>query len=143
MFDRILTPTDGSDTARKAIDLGIELAGVHDASVHVLYVLKTHFPLEEHSDDLLEDQQRAADSSAQAIAEQASAKGLDTVTEVRQGVPHRQILSYVDAADIDLIVMGTHGRTGLGHYLLGSTTEKVVRLADVEVLTSQTVEPQM
>jgi len=58
-------------------------------------------------------------------------------TAVIQGAPYRRILEYADDAGIDLIVMGTHGRTGLDRYLLGSVTEKVVRTADVPVLTAR------
>lgn len=54
---------------------------------------------------------------------------------VAQGTPHQAILDHIDEHDIDLVVMGTHGRTGLDRYLLGSITEKVVRLSDAPVLT--------
>jgi nucleotide-binding universal stress UspA family protein len=54
---------------------------------------------------------------------------------VAQGTPHQAILDYIGEHDIDLVVMGTHGRTGLDRYLLGSITEKVVRLSDAPVLT--------
>jgi nucleotide-binding universal stress UspA family protein len=60
---------------------------------------------------------------------------VQTRTEVRSGNPHETILDYTDEHDIDLVVMGTHGRTGLDRYLLGSVTEKVVRTSDVPVLT--------
>jgi nucleotide-binding universal stress UspA family protein len=70
------------------------------------------------------------------VIQQAEAAGVDTIEGVvAQGAPHRAILDYVDEQDIDLIVMGTHGRTGLDRYLLGSVTEKVVRLSDAPVLT--------
>ena len=53
---------------------------------------------------------------------------------VLSGRPHRAIVDYAAEYDVDLIVMGTHGRTGLDRYLLGSVTERVVRLSDVPVL---------
>lgn len=55
------------------------------------------------------------------------------------GVPSEEILDYADANGVDLIVMGTHGRTGLPRLLLGSTTERVVRLFDAPVLTVRTL----
>jgi len=57
------------------------------------------------------------------------------VSEQRHGEPHRVIVEYANEEDCDLVVMGTHGRTGLQRYLLGSVTEKVVRTCDVPVLT--------
>ena len=57
------------------------------------------------------------------------------VTETREGVPHDTILEYAEEADVDVVVMGTHGRSGLDRYLLGSVTERVVRSAEVPVLT--------
>ncbi|QUO47139.1 universal stress protein [Halorubrum ruber] len=59
----------------------------------------------------------------------------ETVTAVETGTPHSAILEYADENDVDLVVMGTHGRTGVERYLLGSVAEKVVRLADVPVTT--------
>lgn len=66
------------------------------------------------------------------------AEGIDDVsveTAVVRGTPYRTILDYADEEGVDLIVMGTHGHTGLDRYLLGSVTEKIVRTADQPVLT--------
>ena len=65
----------------------------------------------------------------------------DAVGSVLEGTPHRAILEYTDEHHIDLIVMGTHGRTGLDRYLLGSVAEKVVRLFEVPVLTTRLAQP--
>ena len=70
------------------------------------------------------------------MIEQAEDDGVETIEGmVSQGSPHRAILDYIEDQDIDLVVMGTHGRTGLDRYLLGSVTEKVVRLSDAPVMT--------
>lgn len=61
--------------------------------------------------------------------------GVETESVLRVGTPHQIITAYATHHDIDLIVMGTHGRTGVDRYLLGSVTEKVVRLSDVPVIT--------
>jgi nucleotide-binding universal stress UspA family protein len=66
---------------------------------------------------------------------QASTGEVDLTTAVESGTPHSVILRYADEADADLVVMGTHGRTGVERYLLGSVAEKVVRLSDVPVMT--------
>lgn len=74
---------------------------------------------------------------AEAIIEDVATRfeGLDTEPIIRVGEPHHVILGYAARNGIDMIVMGTHGRTGLDRYLLGSVTEKVVRMSDVPVVT--------
>ncbi|TYL39045.1 universal stress protein [Natronococcus pandeyae] len=62
-------------------------------------------------------------------------EGVETEGIVHVGEPYQVILAYADHADIDLVVMGTHGRRGVDRYLLGSVTEKVVRVSDVPVVT--------
>ncbi|SDJ48013.1 universal stress protein [Natronorubrum texcoconense] len=62
-------------------------------------------------------------------------EGVDTEGIIHVGDPYQVILAYADHADIDLVVMGTHGRRGVDRYLLGSVTEKVVRMSDVPVVT--------
>jgi nucleotide-binding universal stress UspA family protein len=136
MFTRILTPTDGSEVAREVADIGIELAAITGADLHVIHVLETRFPMDEFTDQLEEKAGEKANDIVQEIADDAHSKDLNVETKIEQGAPYREILHYADIADIDLIVMGTHGRTGAKRYLLGSTTEKVVRLSDTQVLTT-------
>lgn len=135
MFDRILIPVDGSDPARDAAQLGIDLAAEHDATVHGLYVVEPVAVAEGGAGQVLDAMEAAGEEIVSELAEQAEAEGLEAVTAVETGVAHRKILEYTDANDIDLMVVGTHGRTGLGRYLLGSVTEKLVRISDVPVLT--------
>jgi nucleotide-binding universal stress UspA family protein len=135
MFDRILIPVDGSDPARDAAQLGIDLAAEHDATVHGLYVVEPVAVAEGGAGQVLDAMEAAGEEIVSELAEQAEAEGLTAVTAVETGVAHRKILEYTDANDIDLMVVGTHGRTGLGRYLLGSVTEKLVRISDVPVLT--------
>jgi len=70
-----------------------------------------------------------------AVLDRAERAGVPTVEAIRLGVPHRTIRKYADAEGVDLVVMGTHGRTGVEHALVGSVTERVVRTLDVPVLT--------
>jgi nucleotide-binding universal stress UspA family protein len=74
---------------------------------------------------------------AQAIVDDVEGRcgEIETVCEIRVGNPHQIILDYAERHDIDVIVMGTHGREGLDRYLLGSVAEKVVRMSDVPVVT--------
>jgi nucleotide-binding universal stress UspA family protein len=138
MFNRILFPTDGSDGAAVALDHLVDLATHHDATVHILNVADTA------QDSALQIQEDDVDALVQEgkrlvreAATHAQQHGVDTVTEVLQGKPYRKIVEYADTNGLDLIVMPTHGRRGLERFLLGSTTERVVRRADVPVLTIQ------
>lgn len=74
-------------------------------------------------------------TATKAVAKRAFDAGVDVVREIRWGDPSAAILAYAVENDVDLIVMGTHGRTGYERYLLGSVAEKVVRIAPIPVLT--------
>jgi nucleotide-binding universal stress UspA family protein len=74
------------------------------------------------------------EAATDRIAAQARERGLEATTEVRTGVAARDLLAYADEHGVDLVAMGTAGRTGLSRYLLGSTTERVVRHAEMPVL---------
>jgi len=134
MYDHVLLPTDGSDGTDRAIDHALEVAQVHDATLHVLHVLDDA-SLASVSEGAMEDLRERGQSVVDAIAERARSAGVDARTEIREGSPHREILAHADAAGIDAIVMGTHGRSGVGRVLLGSVTERVVREAPMPVVT--------
>jgi nucleotide-binding universal stress UspA family protein len=76
-----------------------------------------------------------AESVVESVAERAADAGVETVTAVEPGVPDDVVVEYAADHDCDLVVMGTHGRTGLQRYLLGSVTERTVRRSSVPVLT--------
>jgi len=136
MYEDILVPTDGSAGASAALAEAIELAGEFDATVHSLYVVDmASVGTEVGTVDLVESFERMGEEATEAAAARARDAGVAATGAVATGSPHSEIVDYVDEAGIDLVVMGTHGRTGLERYLLGSVTEKVVRTADVPVLT--------
>jgi nucleotide-binding universal stress UspA family protein len=136
MYDDILIPTDGSEGTRGAIEHGIDLATKYGATLHTLYVVNTNVTVETTSAQTLAALEEIGQEAIDEVIQQAEAADVETIEgTVAQGVPHHAILDYVDEKDVDLVVMGTHGRTGLDRYLLGSVTEKVVRLSEVPVLT--------
>jgi nucleotide-binding universal stress UspA family protein len=136
MYDRILLPTDGSDATAPAIEQAIGLAREMGAELHLLFVVEDIPYAPEMMDARVEDQLREIGEKAlESIRERADEEGVDVVAAIREGAPHSSILGYAADEDIDAIVMGTHGRSGLDRYLLGSVTERVVRTADVPVLT--------
>ncbi|MFB6251129.1 MAG: universal stress protein [Halobellus sp.] len=139
MYERILVPTDGSDCADNAVDHAIDIAAQYDAELCVLSVVDTRDM--SHSAPAISPQQveqtlrERAESVVEAVAERATDAGLEAVTAVEPGVPDDVVVEYAIDHDCDLVVMGTHGRTGLERYLLGSVTERTVRRSSVPVLT--------
>ncbi|WP_396610236.1 universal stress protein [Haloferax sp. S1W] len=140
MYDTVLVPTDGSARSRAAARRAIDLAAVYGATVSVLSVIDARdLGLWTSADVPIANVQAtlrdAAEMAVEEIAALASESDVPCETTVRIGVPHREILDFVEERDADIVVMATHGRKGLEHAILGSTTERVVRLSDVPVLT--------
>lgn len=117
----ILFPTDFSEASRRAGEFAAALARQCGARLSVVYVVP---PVTDPSPS------RGLAAFATEVA-----PGLPVETEVLSGVPARQILAYARRRGVDLIVMGTHGRTGVSRTLLGSVAEAVVRRAPCPVLT--------
>lgn len=136
MYDRILLPSDAGDAGGRAVDQAVGLARETGAELHLLFVVEEVPHAPEMVDQSVEKQLRSVGESVLAgIRDRAEGAGLSVETTVREGVPHVAIVDYADEVGADVIVMGTHGRSGLNRYLLGSVTERVVRTADVPVLT--------
>lgn len=138
MYDRILLPTDGSRGNSPAVKQAIGLAAETGAELHVLFVVEDLPYAPEMMDGQLEARLREIGEDAiEDIRARADEAGVTIETAIEDGIPNRTIIEYADENGIDLIVMGTHGRSGLDRYLLGSVTERVVRTAKKPVLTVQ------
>jgi nucleotide-binding universal stress UspA family protein len=138
VYERVLVPTDGSDAATAAAEHAVDIAATYGATLHVLYVVDVRMsPISSGMDrEAVVDLLSQADEQPTApVRSLAAAASVPVVEAVRLGVPAETIRSYVTATDCDLVVMGTHGRTGLAHALLGSLRERVLRTVDVPVLT--------
>ncbi|CAJ52085.1 universal stress protein [Haloquadratum walsbyi] len=136
MYDKILIPTDGTEGTRGAVEHAIDLATVYDAALHTIYVIEASGPTDSSVPGTLDALEETGKNAIDEVIQQAEAASVRTIEGlVAQGTPHQVILDYVDENDIDSIVMGTHGRTGLDRYFLGSVTENVVRVSDAPVLT--------
>lgn len=137
MYERILVPTDGSDGTERALEHALEVASA-DTTVHVLSVVDRRIYLSADKDrqeevlaTLHEESERAVESLLDAVGDDDA----ETVGAVREGVPHAEIVDYAADNDIDLIVIGSHGRTGRDKLVnLGSVTERVVSDAGRPVL---------
>ena len=138
MYDRILVPTDGSAGTATTLEHAAHVAAASDATVHVCYVVDRRLYLAAEADtqeEVVASLEARGDEAIEAAAERLREAGLDVVTERREGVPHRELAAYAAAADADLVVMGTHGRTGRDRMAsLGSVTERVLEAVDVPVL---------
>ncbi|MFO8115031.1 MAG: universal stress protein [Halorubrum sp.] len=139
LYDRILVPTDGSDEGECAVAHALDIAAVHDASVHAVHVVDTAsyagMPMEASWEGVTDLLRSDATEAVDAVEELAEGTGIDVHTAVVEGSPSREIVRYAEENGCDLIVMGTHGRGGIDRLLLGSVAEKVVRAAVVPVLT--------
>ena len=137
MYERILVPTDGSDVALTAVDAAIVLAERFDAELHVLHVVEAEAALPEGADEATGELARLGREAAEAAVDEALERGVAAQSAVLEDdeVPHRAILAYAQEHDADLIAMGTHGRTGIGRWVLGSVAEQTVRESPIPVLT--------
>ncbi|ESP88600.1 universal stress protein [Candidatus Halobonum tyrrellensis] len=137
MYDEILVPTDGSPAAAAAIEHAVTLAERFDATIHALYVVDMtgYTTLEAGTGVVVEALEEEGEAAVDAVREAAEAADVPVTEHVVSGSPYRSILEYANDEEVDLIVMGTHGRRGLDRYLLGSVTERVVRSADQAVMT--------
>ena len=145
MYDRILVPTDGSNVAQAAVEHALDIAQRYDAEVHALFVADTDaiaYGLGAEQVDRIRQGKFSEMDELREEAEEATGYVVDLGEEygltVRErhagGKPHRVIADYAEDEDIDLVVMGSHGRAGVRRALLGSVTERTLRSTAVPVL---------
>lgn len=136
-YEQVLLPTDGSDASQSAIEYAVSTAARHSATLHTLHVIDAGpDSTEDTTGGLSADElNQEAKSYVESVTEQADDAGVAVEASIESGVAHRSIIEYVDANDIDLVVMGTRGRSGIHRFLLGSVAEKVIRTVDAPVMT--------
>lgn len=140
---RILLPTDFSENSAVAVNYACALTEQFDSELHLLHVIETWVAsVPESAMDLatfpmnfLEKREEAALAELGDVLDAEWRKDRHTVRATRQGSPFVQIVRYARDNQVDLIVMGTHGHTGVPHMLIGSVAERVVRKAPCPVLT--------
>ncbi|HVK72111.1 MAG TPA: universal stress protein [Kofleriaceae bacterium] len=141
-FHKILVAVDFSGFAAEAVRVAAGLSKLCDAPLTLVHVYQLPiYPLPPEGmifppPEVLAEQQAGIDRElARAAAEATAAGAVAVTTTVRQGPPAEEIVELARADGYDLICMGTHGRTGIKHILLGSVAEQVVRRAPCAVLT--------
>jgi len=137
---KILCPIDFSICSKYALNYAIDLSLKNDAKIYLIYVVETH--LDEMRDilkqsDLLPNNQYEEDIHAQLndLIPENTKKNIQVETIVVKGIPYVEIIKAAKDLLADLIVMGTHGRTGLEHILIGSVAERVIQKAQCPVLS--------
>jgi universal stress protein A len=139
LIKRILVPTDFSPASLKAVDYAIDLAKPHKALLLFIFVIEPmnyavprFYP---RPTELLEEQRKMATEHLSRVIEQVRKRYKNCRGEVHFGVVYQVISEVAQSSKSDIIVMSTHGHTGLQHLLMGSVAERVVRGATIPVLT--------
>lgn len=132
MYERILAPTDGSDGARRAVERAIELATLFNADLHLLYVVDTEQFSADKPEEAIEEMLAGIEAEGLRIVADLEASARESAlqeveTAVRRGVASEQILGYAADADVELVVMSTHGEGGYETAHLGSVATDVAR----------------
>ncbi len=134
----ILVPTDFSETSAVALKYAKELAGAFQASIHLLHVLIEWLPdgYIPYSPELFNNIEQATKKQLDEVLTPAECEKFQAKLVVQRGASEFiEIIHYARDNNIDLIILGTHGRGPISHMLLGSVAEKVVRKAPCPVLT--------
>ncbi len=136
-YQKIIIATDGSKQVGKAIEAGVELAKLTGAKLYAVYVIvqtgysPRDFGWEGSLREFLETEARKAVTS---VEEAGKASGINVESVILEGYPADKILEFAEQEGMDLIVMGTLGRTGIDRFLMGSIAEKVVRHSKIPVM---------
>ncbi len=145
---KILFCTDFSENSEPAAETALDYAKVFEAELIIAHIINPRLlrypslediPLGEVDVKAVEQQ---LTQSLEVMAEKCRKTVPNVKTNLREGVPADEIVKLADKEDVHLIIMGTHGWTGLSHLLVGSTAENVVRTAHRPVLTVWTCRPQ-
>jgi nucleotide-binding universal stress UspA family protein len=138
VYRNIVIATDGSANSLKAISCGIEVAKLSGATVHALYVVDTPSTISENwtacKEAIREVMIRDGKKIISKIMKVVEDSGLEVKEVLLEGHPSDEIINFAESNNIDLIVMGTLGKTGLERFLMGSVAEKVVRGSKVPVM---------
>ena len=143
---KVLVPTDFSDSARQALRYGMSFAKEYGAELVLMHVVENLtvgyasdlFPVP--MAEVFQEISGYAKGELAKLGQEARERGLTVQEHVVQGKPSAEIIRFASANEIDVIVLGTHGKGMLDQALFGSTTERVVRRAPCPVLTVRMAE---
>ena len=140
VVNNILMPTDFSDYSAAAVEHASTFAVMYNARLHVLHVVKDPPPLTMRhtisgAENIPPYRHIPTEDDLGKFVERWLTRQPKVIQAVKYGQPYKEIVRYAHDEDIDLIVIATHGRTGLTHLLMGSVAEKIVRFSTIPVLT--------
>lgn len=140
-IEKILFPTDFSDFSNHALQYAVSFAREYKAKIILLHVVEnfyaypgfaeTAFPMVE----IYSDMEKYAENEMESMMKKNFPGELSVETIIKRGTPFLEIITTAKEKEVNLIIIATHGRTGLEHAFFGSTAEKVVRKAPCPVLT--------
>ena len=138
-FRNILVPIDFGESSEEALEVAIGLAKQHRSGLTLIHTWEVpsyaYGAMEFSAMDMLTPVQEAAREQLDGLLAEVRKELPETKAVLARGVPWQEILAAIERGKPDLVVMGTHGRRGLRHALLGSVAEKIVRLSPAPVLT--------
>jgi nucleotide-binding universal stress UspA family protein len=139
---KILYPTDFSESSLEALKYAVSFARDYQAKLVLMHVVNEKIfseglslPRVEAPEALGQEMAAEAERQLKVLIPAEQRQGLDWELVILSGMPFLEIIRYARANDVDLIVIGTHGRSGIEHIMFGSTAEKVVRKAPCPVLS--------
>jgi nucleotide-binding universal stress UspA family protein len=133
-IEKILLATDGSPASEQACDHAIDLASQMGTRLLVISVLGAGSRPSESTPDAVPDSRDSLTTKAQAIVARARAAGADAAFLVWEGDPGEAIVAAAESENVDLIIVGSHGRSGVSRFLIGSVSDYVVRNARCPVM---------
>lgn len=146
MFKKIAVALDGSACSQQALEVAIGLAQAERAELSVCSVVDPIVvagtaPPSPAMDIVMSDMEASGSRLVAAAVRQAQLRGLSAYGETRRGVPAFEVVDFVRRTGADAVVMGTHGRSGLRHLLMGSVAEAVLRESEVPVVVVRGYSP--
>jgi nucleotide-binding universal stress UspA family protein len=147
VYRKIMIATDGSELVKQAVDKAIELANLTGAKLYAVYAIVyggalATLPMDARWPQTMRERLRDEGKEATAYVEElGKAAGVEVESVILEGSPANKIVDFAEENDIDLIVMGTLGRTGIERFLLGSVAGNVVRHSKKPVLVVKGEKP--
>jgi nucleotide-binding universal stress UspA family protein len=144
-YQKIMVATDGSELCKKAVETGIEIARLSGAKLYAVYVVipATHSARDFGWEKASMEHFRAEGKKATAFVEEsAKAANVEVESVLLEGNPAEKIVEFAEQNGIEMIVMGTLGKTGLDRFLLGSVAENVIRHSKTPVLVVRGEKPK-
>lgn len=137
---KVMVATDGSEAVKRAVDTAVKIAKLSETKLYAVHVISMVFfsmtlPTDEQWQKAFQQRIMTEGQEATSYVENAGrAANVEVEPVILRGSPAAEIIGFADRSDIDLIVMGTHGKTGVQRFMLGSVAEKVVRHSKTAVL---------